>query len=157
MTKYHQGKYTILNEKKYVGKGSPTFRSGWEVTFMQFCDNNPNVLSWASEPVQIKYMHPLTGRLTVYVPDFIIVYLDAKGKKHAELIEIKPANQTIPEFARTQGQQEQLVINMAKWEAAEHWAKKRGMKFRVINENDIYMNTKKPKKRKATKAKSKRK
>ena len=36
-------------------------------------------------------------------------------------------------------------MNYAKWEAANKWALKRGMRFRVINEGDIYQNTKKPK------------
>jgi len=145
MAKYHQGRYAIINEAKYAGKGTPTFRSSWENTFMQFCDNNPNVLSWASEPVRIPYLHPITGKMTTYVPDFIVVYLDAKGKKHAELIEIKPLNQSDPQYARSQGQQMQTAINYAKWAAAEDWAKKRGMKFRILTEHDIYMNAKKPK------------
>ena len=145
MPKFHQGKYTVLNASKYSGSGSPTFRSSWEQTFMQFCDNNPNVMAWASEPVKITYQNPLTGKVTAYVPDFIVVYRDAKGKKNAELIEIKPANQSNPKFAKGRAQQAQVAINYAKWDAATHWAKKRGMKFRVLNEGDIYANTKKPK------------
>ena len=148
MPKFHKGKYTVLNASKYSGSGSPTFRSSWEQTFMQFCDNNPNVMAWASEPVKITYQNPLTGKVTAYVPDFIVVYRDAKGKKNAELIEIKPANQSNPKFARGRAQQAQVAVNFAKWDAATHWAKKRGMKFRVLNENDIYSNTKKPKVRK---------
>jgi hypothetical protein len=145
MPKFHKGKYTVLNQSKYSGSGSPTFRSSWEQTFMQFCDNNPNVMAWASEPVKITYQNPLTGKVTTYVPDFIVVYRDAKGKKNAELIEIKPANQSNPKFARGRAQQAQVAINYAKWDAATHWAKKRGMKFRVLNEGDIYANTKKQK------------
>jgi hypothetical protein len=145
MPKFHKGKYTVLNQSKYSGSGSPTFRSSWEQTFMQFCDNNPNVMAWASEPVKITYQNPLTGKVTTYVPDFIVVYRDAKGKKNAELIEIKPANQSNPKFARGRAQQAQVAIYYAKWDAATHWAKKRGMKFRVLNEGDIYANTKKQK------------
>mgnify|MGYP003670348885 FL=1 len=148
MAKFHQGKYTVINEEKYSGNGSPVFRSSWEQTFMQFCDNNPNVMAWASEPVRITYKHPLTGKLTSYVPDFVVVYRDSNGKKNAELIEIKPANQSNPKFARGRAQQAQVAINYAKWDAATHWAKKRGMKFRVLNEGDIYANTKKPKSKK---------
>jgi hypothetical protein len=148
MSKYNQGKYTVINESKYAGVGTPTYRSGWELTFMQFCDNNPNIISWASEPVSINYTHPLTGQMSTYIPDFIVVYMDKNKKKHAELIEIKPANQSDPMLAKTRGQQAQTAINLAKWDAATKWAAKRGMRFRVINENDIYMNTKKPKPRK---------
>lgn len=145
MPKFHKGHYTVLNASKYSGSGTPVFRSSWEQTFMQFCDTNPNVMAWASEPVRISYQNPLTGKVTSYVPDFIIVYRDSKGSKNAELIEIKPANQSNPKFARGRAQQAQVAVNYAKWDAATHWAKKRGMKFRVLNEGDIYANTKKPK------------
>jgi hypothetical protein len=145
MSKFHQGKYQIINESKYSGSGTPTFRSSWELTFMQFCDTNSNIVAWASEPVRIPYQHPLTGKMSSYVPDFIIVYMDAKGQKRAELIEIKPTSQSKPEFARKRNDQAQVAVNYAKWEAASAWAKKRGMAFRVINEGDIYSNTKKPK------------
>ena len=148
MAKFHKGQYTVLNASKYSGSGTPVYRSSWEQTFMQFCDTNPNVMAWASEPVRISYQHPLTGKVTSYVPDFVIVYRDAKGKKNAELIEIKPANQSNPKFARGRAQQAQVAINYAKWDAATHWAKKRGMKFRVLNEGDIYANTRKPKPKK---------
>ncbi len=145
MAKFHKGKYTVINEEKYSGSGTPIYRSSWEQTFMQFCDNNPNVMAWASEPVRISYQHHLTGKITAYVPDFIIVYRDSKGSKNAELIEIKPANQSNPKFAKGRAQQAQVVVNYAKWEAAKHWAKKRGMKCSILKEGDIYFNTKKPK------------
>ena len=50
------------------------------------------LLLGASEPVKITYQNPLTGKVTGYVPDFVITYIDASGKKHAELIEIKPSS-----------------------------------------------------------------
>ncbi|MDA8883069.1 TnsA endonuclease N-terminal domain-containing protein [bacterium] len=153
MTKFHQGKYPIKNAQKYAGGKTPTFRSSWEHTFMNFCDENPNIVAWASEPVKITYQNPLTGKVTGYVPDFVITYIDASGKKHAELVEIKPSSQTKLEFAKGRGDQAQVAINYAKWEAATSWAKKRGMKFRVLNEGDIYQNTKKPKVRKPRKKK----
>ena len=69
MTSFAQGIYKVRNPQKYVGKGSPKYRSGWELSFFQFCDNNDAVLEWASEAISIKYQHPLTGKLTNYVPD----------------------------------------------------------------------------------------
>ena len=79
--KYHQGKYTIKNPQKYSGKGEPTFRSSWEFTFMNFCDDNPSVVAWASEPCKITYQNPLNGKVTAYVPDFVIVYMDKAGQR----------------------------------------------------------------------------
>ena len=144
MLKYANGLYQVLNPDKYVGKKIPHFRSSWEHSFMRFCDNNPAVEQWASESVKIPYRDPLTGKATVYVPDFLIVYLDRNHKKHAELIEIKPANQTIKErVGKNSYNQAQYVKNMAKWEAANAWAKQRGIKFRVINEQDLFHTGKK--------------
>jgi hypothetical protein len=144
--KFAQSVYKIKNPEKYVGTKLPYCRSSWETTFCMFCDNNPSVQQWASEPVKIPYKDPLTGKPTVYVPDFLISYVDKNMKKHAELIEIKPANQMLIEkVGKNPYNQAQYVKNMAKWEAAAKWAKGQGIKFRVINEHDIFSNTKKSK------------
>ena len=138
MSKYAQGKYQILNPQKYVGKGAPTYRSGWEHTFMRFCDNNPNVLQWASESIHINYKNPFTNKATIYVPDFFIVYVDKSGAKKAELIEIKPSTQTTIESAKSTRDQAAAVLNMYKWQAAQAWCKAQGITFRVVTENDIF-------------------
>jgi hypothetical protein len=46
--------------------------------FMRLCDEHPNVYQWASEAIKIPYRHPITGKYTIYVPDFFIVYMDKK-------------------------------------------------------------------------------
>jgi hypothetical protein len=108
---------------------------------MLFCDNNPAVEQWASEAVKIPYRDPLTGKNTVYVPDFLIVYTDKNLKRHAELIEIKPNNQAIREaVGKNPHNQAQYIKNLAKWEAAQAWCKGRGIKFRVVSERDIFHN-----------------
>jgi hypothetical protein len=142
--KFSQGTYKVQNPEKYIGLGAPRYRSSWEYTFMTFCDNNPSVHQWSSESVKIPYKDPLTGKGTVYVPDFLIVYMDKNHKKHAELIEIKPANQTLVEkVGKNKYNQVQYVKNMAKWAAASNWCKNNGIKFRIINEQDIFHNGKK--------------
>ena len=139
--KFSQGVYTLKNPKKYVGNKLPYCRSSWETTFCMFCDNNPSIQQWSSEPVKIPYQDPLTGKHTVYVPDFLITYVDKNMKKHVEMVEIKPANQTILEkVGKNPYNQAQYVKNMAKWEAASKWCRNQGIKFRVINESDIYQN-----------------
>jgi hypothetical protein len=61
------------------------------------------------------------------------------GKVHIELIEIKPASQAILErVGKNKYNQAQFVKNQAKWAAAQHWCRQQGIKFRVLNENDIY-------------------
>lgn len=142
--KFSQGIYKIKNPEKYVGAGVPKYRSSWEHTFMMFCDNNPSIQQWASESIKIPYRDPLTGKNTVYIPDFFIVYLDRNMKKHAELIEIKPANQMLKErVGKNPYNQAQYIKNMAKWAAAGNWAKQNGVQFRIINENDIFTNVNK--------------
>jgi len=141
MSKYAQGKYTVKNPQKYVGRGEPTYRSSWEFTFMLFCDNNPAVLQWASEPFMIPYRNPFTGRNTVYVPDFMMVYMDKNQQKHAEVIEIKPTKEAVIESAKSIRDRASLALNMAKWDAARKWCASQGIKFRVVTEQDIYSNT----------------
>jgi hypothetical protein len=134
-----RGKFSPKNPEKYVGAGEPTYRSSWEMTFMMFCDNNPAVEQWASESVKIPYRDPLTGQNTVYVPDFLIVYIDRHQKKHAELIEIKPRNQAVLEsVGKNKLNQAQYIKNMAKWQAAQSWCKRFGLQFRVVSEDDIF-------------------
>ena len=136
-----KGLFTPKNPEKYVGNQNPIYRSSWEYTFMLFCDNNPSVEQWASEPLKIPYRDPLTGKPTVYVPDFLITYVDRNRKKHVELIEIKPANQMLREkVGKNPYNQAQYVKNQVKWAAAGAWCRKQGIHFRVINEKDIFHN-----------------
>jgi hypothetical protein len=143
---YAQGFYTLLHPEKYVGKGTPKYRSGWELTFMRFCDNHPSVVNWASENVRIPYRNPFTGKDTFYVPDFFVVYQNANGRK-AELIEIKPKAQAVMELARSQQEKAAVALNMCKWAAARIWCKQMGATFRILTEEDIYNNTNPTKKR----------
>jgi hypothetical protein len=120
MSNYQQGIYECCNPKKYRGSSKPRYRSGWELVFMRMCDNHPNILYWNS------------------VPDFFIVYQDKNGKQHAELIEIKPYNQTSIENAKSKKDKFASVVNLAKWQAAQAWSKQNGVRFRVITEKDIF-------------------
>jgi hypothetical protein len=139
MAKFARGKFVMKQPEKYVGTKQPTYRSSWEWTFMNFCDTNKAILKWASEAIQIPYRDPLTGRQTVYVPDFFIQYLDKNNRILTELIEIKPASQSILErVGKNKYNQAQFVKNQAKWKAANYWCQQQGLKFRVLNENDIF-------------------
>ena len=139
MARFAQGKFNLKNPDKYVGRKTPTYRSSWEFAFMRFCDEHPNVAQWASEAIRIPYRNPLTGKHTIYVPDFFIAYADKNGKSRVELIEVKPANQTFREqLGKSRANQAHWVINQAKWTAARAWAKQKGIFFRVINEGDIF-------------------
>src|SRR6056297_3042231 len=143
MAKFAQGKFTPKNPEKYIGKGTPTYRSGWEFAFMRFCDEHPSVSQWASEAVRIPYRNPLTGKQTIYVPDFFIAYKTKYGKDKVELIEVKPSNQAIKEkTGRSKANQASWVVNQAKWSAARAWCKQKGIYFRIVTEEDLFAGTK---------------
>ncbi len=122
-----------------MGNKTPTYRSGWEFAFMRFCDEHPAVTNWASEAIKIPYRNPLTGKHTIYVPDFFIAYADKNGQKRVEVIEVKPENQTLKEkLGRSKYNQASWVVNQAKWEAARAWCKQQGIIFRIVSEHDIF-------------------
>jgi hypothetical protein len=139
MAKYAQGFFIPKNPEKYVGNGKIRYRSSWELTFMMFADSNPKVIKWASESIQIPYRNPLSGKQTIYVPDFFVVYQDRNGKTISELIEIKPKAQTmITEKTRSARDRASIAVNHYKWQAANAWCSRMGIKFRVITESDIF-------------------
>ena len=139
MARWAQGLYQPKHVDKYIGKKTPRYRSSWEWAFMNFCDNNPSVMQWASESIQIPYRHPLTGKNTIYVPDFFIVYNSKGQKRIAELIEIKPNNQAkLENVGKNIQNQASYIVNKAKWEAAGKWCKHKGIRFRILTESDIF-------------------
>ena len=142
MKSYVQGFYKPVNPSKYVGKQPIVFRSSWEFKAMQLFDMNPNIISWASESIKIPYQNPFTGKYTVYVPDFVVTYVDAKGNQKAEIIEVKPAKETFLEQATSQKAKAAVALNTYKWAAAQAFAKYHGMSFRVMTENNIFNNPK---------------
>lgn len=144
MSRFASGKYTIQNPEKYVGNRTPTYRSSWELTFCNFCDTHPSVVKWASEAISIPYKCPIRNKNTVYIPDFFIQYVDKDGKMFVELIEVKPRNQTVMEkVGKNKHNQVEYVRNVAKWRAAQAWCGAQGIKFRVINEQDLFAGTRK--------------
>ena len=137
-TKFAQGIYKVINTNKYVGKREPRYRSGWEHAFMRFCDNNANIVQWASESISIPYRHPLTGKMTMYVPDFFVVYRTKNNTTRAEVIEIKPKKQSIIESKASERDKKVVAVNYCKWDAASKWCQRNGLVFRVITEDDIF-------------------
>ena len=138
MSKFQQGTYTVMNQRKYAGKGAPKFRSGWELAFMRFCDSNDHIISWSSESLTIPYRNPLTGKPTRYIPDFLIQYRNKHNQVVTELIEIKPKKQSILESKASNRDRAIVAVNYAKWAAAQAWCKRNGLTFRVVTEEDIF-------------------
>jgi hypothetical protein len=140
MSKFAQGAYVVKNKQKYVGRGTPRYRSGWEHAFMRFLDNNENILQWASESISIPYRNPITGKQSIYVPDFLITYKNRNNQMIAEVIEIKPKKQSVVESKMKANERAVVAVNYAKWDQAVKWCKKQGLIFRVITEDDMFRN-----------------
>lgn len=140
MSRTHKGYYSPKNVEKYIGNHDPIYRSSWELSFMRTCDEHPGIIEWASEPFRIPFYHPIYNKYSIYVPDFLIVYIDANKVKHGDVIEIKPLKETVLEKAKSRKDKIQWIINSAKWEAAERFCKKNGLKFQVLNESQLFKN-----------------
>jgi hypothetical protein len=140
MPNFAQGVYRLQNPDKYVGRGSPRYRSGWEHSFFLFCDQNPAVLQWASEAISVKYRHPLTGKITNYVPDVFMRYRDQHGRIHTEIIEIKPRRQCMIEGRMNERDRMIVAVNQAKWQAARAYCTQANIEFRVLTEDSLFHN-----------------
>jgi hypothetical protein len=107
---------------------------------MRFLDNNDHVVNWASESLSIPYRNPVTGKQSMYVPDFLITYKNKSNQLIAELVEIKPKKQSVIESKMSAREGAVVAVNYAKWDAATKWARRNGLTFRVITEDDMFRN-----------------
>jgi len=78
-----------------------------------------------------------------YFVDGLVTINETNGPK-TYLIEIKPSKQTQPpkskkyqKKATTIYEQKTYVQNRAKWDAAEKWAKKKGVEFKILTEKEL--------------------
>ena len=138
MANYRQGDYQVKNPHKYVGNNTPRFRSGWEMSFMHFLDTNDSILQWASESISIPYRNPITGKQSIYIPDFLITYRTKDNTMKAEVIEIKPKKQSVLESKASARDRAVVAVNYAKWDQATKWCRRNGLTFRVITEDDMF-------------------
>lgn len=140
-----KGYFTPRHPKKYVGDlNKIIYRSSWELSFMNFLDNNPSIEQWGSEILSIPYRKPTTGRIHKYYPDFWLKYTNKEGVIVQELIEVKPVKQTKQPTTVGKSKKTQLYealtwsINKAKWRSAKLFCDKYGMKWRILTENEIF-------------------
>jgi hypothetical protein len=160
MSKYHQGWYKLKVPEKYItSKQSITegngirFMSSWEERkkkkkMFLFCDLNPAVKKWSSEPFPIPYFNELDQKVHHYYVDLYMEYEDGSGKTRRVLVEIKPLKETMPpkmpvkKTSRSMGNYEKAVatfiINQAKWNAAREFCLKNNIEFKVITEKELF-------------------
>jgi len=144
-----QGIYNPRNPDKWViteafdmKEPGIKYRSSWEKSFCIFADLNDNIIQVNSEGVVVPYISPVDQKVHKYYIDFFI-----KTKDKTFLVEIKPFNQTIPpkepknSSIKSQNVYKNAIktymINLAKWESAEKFAKERGAEFIIITEYEL--------------------
>lgn len=141
----HKAKFVPKNPQKYMGSNLHNiwYRSSWEHTMMLTLDNHPDVIAWQSEGIGVFYENPFTKQTKPYVPDFIVVYRDRQTSKQVvEMIEVKPKDE-MPGFQPlreklTRWKQSAQLLNAAKWKAAMAFCARRGWKFRVACEDQLF-------------------
>ena len=136
----YSGRYRVKNLSKYEGNASKVqYRSLWERQVMRWLDDNPAVIGWNSEEVVIGYRCKTDNRIHRYFVDMFIRMKDGK----CYLIEIKPKRQTVPPKQPSRKSKKYLkeVLtygkNTSKWEAAQSYAKDKGMVFQIWTEDTI--------------------
>jgi hypothetical protein len=142
--RYLQGKYKVRNVEKYMG--DPTnviYRSSWELKFLNWCDNNPSVVSFSSEEIVIPYKSPVDGKYHRYFVDFMIKIRTKDDITKTYLVEIKPKKQTMPPEQKQRITKQYITevvtwgINQAKWKAAAEYCLDRGWEFKILSEKDL--------------------
>ena len=140
-SKYRQGFYTPVNGDKFIGQ-TAIYRSGLELKFFKFCDNNVNVIKWGSENVVIPYVSPLDNRVhRYYIDSYVVIREGEKINKY--LIEIKPSKQTQPPTTKYKNRQHliyeqtQYAVNQAKWESARKYCKQHNLSFLILTEKEL--------------------
>lgn len=144
-TKYPEPKlYKIINKDKYLGDYTNIWiRSSYELKFLHWCDNNPNVIQFSSEEIVIPYLSPKDNKIHRYFADAFIVTKDKNNNINKYLIEIKPFVQTLPPRDRSRKTKTYLNevltwgINSAKWEAAKKYCSIKGWEFKIITEKEL--------------------
>lgn len=139
---FKQGVFKPINKDKCLNKTEIVYRSGLERSVMIVLDKNVNVIKWGSENVVIPYFKPIEERMARYFVDFYIeIKIGEEIKKY--IVEVKPHSQlTVKPHGNKKTstilyENIQFAVNKAKWEAAEKWAKNKGMEFLIITEKNI--------------------
>ena len=98
------------------------YRSGWELSYMQWLDAHAAVRTYSYEAVKIPYVSNVrTCKLRNYLPDFLIEYVD--GSK--QLVEIKPKRKV------------QHVTVQKKLKAAELYCRAHGISLVILTEVEL--------------------
>jgi hypothetical protein len=142
----YKGYFRPKHPEKY--KGDPNniiYRSRWELKLMAHLDDHPDVIQWSSEEFFIPYKSPVDGRWHRYFPDFYVKKRTKDGQFQIQIIEVKPAYQTVPPVIQeTKKPSKRYInevmtwgINSAKWKAAREYCADRNWIFNIFTEKEL--------------------
>ena len=64
----YKGKFIPRNPTKYLGDfNAITYRSSYELKFMNWCDLSSSIKGWVSEEIAIPYRNPLDNKVHRYM------------------------------------------------------------------------------------------
>ncbi len=143
-SKFKQGKFFPANPEKYKGTTPIYYRSSWELDAFRFLDMHPACVKWGSESVVLNYISPIDGNKHRYFIDLNATFKNG-DQLNTFIIEIKPYRHTQPP-KQTAKKKESVFLhevveykkNMAKWEAAKLYCEKRGYKFIILTEKELF-------------------
>lgn len=114
--RYHRGLHVSPKA------GECKYRSGWELNYMKWLDENPDVISYDYEKLVIEYVSNVRSkRVRRYLPDFHVKYADGR----IEVVEIKPKRRS----------QQATVQKKAK--AAIAWCMMNGATYVMLTEVEL--------------------
>ena len=138
------GKYKPKNLSKYIGDTTNiVYRSSWERKAMLYFDTNPNIITWQSEELFIRYFDPSSNKIRRYFPDFLIEARMKNGEVKKILIEIKPHKQTMEPKKKSRITKQYITevltwtTNDAKWKAAQEYCNSLGWEFKILTEHEL--------------------
>lgn len=135
-----KGVFVPKNPEKYLGDPSAIrYMSSWELRMFQFCDNNQNILRWASEEISIPYIKPTDGKVHKYIPDLFLVVKNKDGGIDKILAEIKPMKHIVKNKKSSAYDLASIAINIAKFEAAKQFCSQHEWEFKILTENDMFL------------------
>lgn len=144
----HSGPFRLQNPQKYLGIGKfPFYKSGLEYAAFRWLDINKKVISWGYEILKIPYVNPFDKKIHKYYVDIFANIIDNDGKPQKFIAEVKSTSDMRPPVPpktnnKRSSKYHRLAvyrygINVAKWKAAEQYAKQLGMKFIFLTEREL--------------------
>ena len=138
-----QGYFDISESTKYNGNQKKViYRSSWEFKFCVWCEQNPNIVKWCSESIEIKYICPLTNNTRNYYPDFWVKFtngetwiVEVKPQREYKLVPEPPKRKTKKSLENYYSLKKTIRVNIAKFKYAIQFANRNGWKFFVADED----------------------